>query len=127
MVRSSTGVATEYGRLDGRRRRVQRPQIDAHCVAADDRDVAGGRGELLESLHELRVELDHVNVGDAVGDPLRQRPLPTADLQGDVVGLELGVAHDRVEQVLVGEEMLPQPHHRKILSALASTLRSSSA
>jgi hypothetical protein len=68
-----------------------------------------------------------VNVGDAVGDPLRQRPLPASDLQGDVVGLELGVADDRVEQVLVGEEVLSQFHHRKILSALASTVASRSA
>jgi hypothetical protein len=68
-----------------------------------------------------------MDVRHLLGDPLGERALPSPDLQRDVVGLELGVAHDRIEQVRVGEKILTEPHHLKILSAFASTVRSSSA
>jgi hypothetical protein len=39
--------------------------------------------------------------------PLGERPLPTADLEHDVGGVELRLAQDRVEQVRVRQEVLP--------------------
>ena len=58
-------------------------------------------------------------------------PFPGADLEHDVALLQLGVADDRVEQVGVGEEVLPEPDHSayqpKSARALASTVRSSSS
>jgi hypothetical protein len=68
-----------------------------------------------------------MQVRDAFRDPLCQRPLPTTDLERHVAGLELRVPHDRVQQVRVGEEVLPEPHHWNTRAALASTVRSSSS
>ena len=73
-----------------------------------------------------------MHVGGDRGEALGQRPFAGADLEHDVPGLELRVAHDRVQQVGVDEEVLPQPHHRaayqpKSARALASTLASSSS
>ena len=72
-----------------------------------------------------------MQVGDDLGEPLAQHPFPGADLEHDVVGAQLGVADDRVEQVRVGEEVLPEAdqarYQPKSARALASTVRSSSA
>ncbi len=88
---------------------------------------------LLRDRLELRpqrlVELDHVQLGDQRREPPAQRPSAAADLDHDVAGSELGKAHDRVEQVRIGEEVLPEarPHHRSALAAFASSVRSSAA
>ena len=55
--------------------------------------------------------------------PLGQHPLPGADLEHDVVGLERRVADDRVEQVRVGEEVLAQPDHGRHQPKSAARVR----
>jgi hypothetical protein len=91
----------------------------------------GPRRQRPERLGQAPVELDRVQVGGDVGEALAQHPFPGADLEHHVVGAQLGVADDRVEQVRVGQEVLPEPDHRdyqpKSVRALASTVRSSSA
>ena len=57
---------------------------------------------------EPSVELDGVNVSAAVGEELRQRTEARADLEGDVRRAELGEAGDDAEDVVVGEEVLPE-------------------
>ena len=47
-------------------------------------------------------------------EPLGQHPFAGADLEHHVVRPELRVADDRVEQVGVGEEVLPEPDHRAL-------------
>ena len=70
-------------------------------------------------------------MGRGRGEALGQHPFPGADLEHDVARAELGVADDRVEQVGVGEEVLPEPDQpatsRRGRAALASTVRSSSS
>jgi hypothetical protein len=74
---------------------------------------------------EPAVDLDRVDPAHRVRQPFGQDPFAWAHLEHDVDRLEAGVADDRVEQVGVGEEVLPEPHHSKSVRALASTVRSS--
>ena len=91
----------------------------------------GRAGDRRQRRLEAAVELDRVDVGRRLGQPLGQHPLPGPDLEDDVGRVELGVADDRVEQVRVGEEVLPEPtivaHQPKRVRAFASTTRSSSS
>ena len=57
---------------------------------------------------ERAVELDHVDVGDALGEVLAQHPEAAADLEHDVVRAELRGPRDHVEQVRVDQEVLAQ-------------------
>ena len=71
-----------------------------------------------------------MQVGDGLGEPLAQHPFAGANLEHHVVGAQLRVADDRVEQVRVGQEVLPEADHRyqpKSALAFASTVRSKSA
>src|SRR5262249_55212814 len=83
--------------------------------------------------------LDHVQPRDLWCDPFRQGPAPAADFEHDVRVDEFRLAHDHVEQVGIGEEVLSEPARRtrrrpespghdqpKTLAALASPMRSSS-
>ena len=65
----------------------------------------------------------------ALGQPSVSTPSPAPDLEHDVLLAQLGVADDGVEQVRVGQEVLPEPDHGyqpNSVRALASTVRSSS-
>ena len=68
-----------------------------------------------------------MDVGRRLGQPPGQDPLPGTDLEDDVGRVELGVAEDRVEQVRVGEEVLPEPHHPNRVRPFSSTTRSNSS
>ena len=97
---------------------------------------------------QLAVELDHVDVGRAIGEVLRQHAEPAPDLEHDVGGAELRGAADHVEDVRVDQEVLAQlaagpdaelaqaaqarlrgklAHQPSSRAALASTAASSSA
>jgi hypothetical protein len=94
-------------------------------------DVGQG-GERLQRGLQAAVDLDAVDVDGGNGQALGQHPLPRPDLEHHVPGRELRVADDRVEQVGVGEEVLPEADHGRRYQpnssrALASTVRSSSS
>ena len=92
-------------------------------------DVRPG-GERRQRRLEPPVELDRVHVSRDIGQALAQHPFPGANLEHDLALAQLGVADDRVEQVRVGQEVLPEPDHGyqpNSARALASTVRSSSA
>ncbi len=57
---------------------------------------------------ERAVELDDMDVRDASGEVLRQHAETAADLQPDVVGLQLRLALDDAEDVGVDEEVLAE-------------------
>ena len=82
---------------------------------------------------ERAVELDRVDVRDALGEVAREGAEARADLEHDVVGLEIGEAADDAEDVLVDEEVLAEPllrrdpHSPNAAVALASIRRASSA
>jgi hypothetical protein len=58
---------------------------------------------------EAAVDLDRVDPGRRLRQPLGQDPFAGTDLEHDVARLEAGVADDRIEQVGVGEEVLTEP------------------
>jgi hypothetical protein len=75
-------------------------------------------------------DLDRVDLGSRHREAARQHSFPRPDLEHDVLGPQRRVPHDRVEQVGVGQEVLPEADHRyqpKRARAFASTVRSSSA
>src|SRR4029079_252988 len=82
---------------------------------------------------EAAVELDGVNVRDAVGEVPREDAEGRADLAHDVARPPLGCTVDHAEDVLVDEEMLPElllrndVHKEKAAVALASICAPSSA
>ena len=109
---------------DPGRRRLQRPEVELHRVRPVQVDVRPRRDRRQRPL-EAAVDLDRVDPARRLRQPLGQHPFAGPDLEHHVAGLEPGVADDRVEQVGVGEEVLPEPHHWKRARALASTVRSS--
>jgi hypothetical protein len=64
-------------------------------------DVAGALGDLLQRLAQSRIELDDVHPLHPRRQLGGQRPLTAADLEHDVGGIGIGLAHDRREQVRV--------------------------
>ena len=60
----------------------------------------------LQRRPQTLVDLDQVDARGPRGEPLGQHPLPAADLQDDVAGVERRVGDDRLQQVGVGEEVL---------------------
>ena len=93
---------------------------------------------LAQAILQSKVDLDHVQVSDAIGQALGQDARAAADLEHHVVGLERGEALDHPEDVAVDEEVLAQlapprdprpthPHHANAAAALDSMARSSSA
>src|SRR5262249_60038237 len=81
--------------------------------------------------------LDHVHAAHIRRKTLRQRATAAAHLQHHIVGTQIGVPDDHVQEVRIGEEVLAEaaggairrpggPHHPKTLAAFASTMRSSS-
>ncbi len=132
MVRRISGVAIEYGRLAttavGAGSRAPRSSFIA---SPQCRSTLRPRRHTREHRLQAAVDLDRMDMRRRPCQPLRQHPFSRADLEHDVVGTELGVADDRVEQVLVGEEVLAEPdhgsgpHQPKRSRAFASTVRSS--
>ena len=57
------------------------------------------------------VDLDQMDARHPLGQTPRQHPFPAPDLEHDVVGVERGVGDDRLEQVGIGEKVLPEPDH----------------
>ncbi len=89
IVRSSTGVATEYGRL-------ATILVGAGSSAARSSRMASPQtrltlprllGERLELGPQALVQLDHVHARGLGGEPLGQRAAAAADLEHDVGGL----------------------------------------
>ena len=57
---------------------------------------------------ETAVELDDVHVPRALGEVLAEHAEPAADLEHDVLVVQLGGAADHVEDVRVDEEVLAE-------------------
>ena len=88
------------------------------------------RGQLRQRRLQPAIDLDAVQVGRGVGDALGEHPFAGPDLEHHVARGQRRVADDRVQQVGISEEVLPEPDHGyqpKSARALASTERSSSS
>ena len=117
-------------------------------VGEVERRVGVGVERVAQRRLEPAVELDHVHVLGVVGEVLRQHAEAAADLEHDVVLVQLRGATDHVEDVRVDQEVLaqlavgPDPelahpaqarlrgevaHHPSSRAALASTAVSSSS
>jgi hypothetical protein len=67
------------------------------------------RNHRSERREQRPVELDREHARRArVGECHRQRPQPRADLDDPIPGTDTGVVRDRLREVRVGEEMLPE-------------------
>ena len=86
----------------------QTGEVDLHRVAPDQLDVARRLGQGLELRPQPLVELDHVQASDPGREPLGQALPRLPNLEHDVVGGEVGLPDDHVEQVRVGEEVLAE-------------------
>ncbi len=91
------------------------------------RDVRGPR----ETRLERTVELDGVDVPDALGQVAREDAEPGTDLEHDVVGVQVGEPTDHAENVLVDQEVLAElllrlDHSENAADALASICASRS-
>src|SRR5207253_1343516 len=107
--------------------------VELERVGKLQRDVAERGQHLAEPLLELPIDLDHVYVAGARGEPLGQDPRTAADLEHDVRRLERGQSLDHVEDVAVDQEVLaelvgatPTAHHPSNEAALRSTAASNS-
>ena len=113
---------------------LERAEVERERVAEDQLDVRRGPRALAQVRLERAVELDRVDVRDALGEVPREDAEPGADLEHDVVGVELGEPADHAEDVLVDEEVLAErllrrdAHgSRRRRSAFASICAASSA
>jgi riboflavin synthase len=122
-----TGIVRDRGRVvsaDGRRLVVETSvraeigdsvAVDGVCltaVAADDGRLSFDVAPETESrakpfVGEVNVE-PAVHAGDALGEISRQDAEAGADLEHDVVALEVGEPLDHPQHVLVDEEVLPE-------------------
>src|SRR5262245_2036200 len=102
-----------------RRRRLERHVVEGDRVPEDEVDVRRPVERLLERLLERRIELDRMDLAHAVREVAGQHAGAGADLQDDVLRLELGEPVDHTKEVLVDEEVLPErllrprPHGRR--------------
>ena len=71
------------------------------------------RGMPVEVRLEPAVDLDRVDVRDALGEEARQHAEPGPDLEHDVGGVELGEPLDHAEDVLVDQEVLAEALARR--------------
>ena len=92
-----------------RARRAEAPSASPKTSSTLARPPSASRRVRLER----PVELDGVDVRDAVGEVGRQDAEPGADLQHDVLRLELGEPPDHAEDVRVGEEVLAELAFRR--------------
>ena len=88
--------------------RRERGQVERERVAEVEVDVGSRRQPLAERRLERAVELDRVDVRDAVGEIGGEDAEARADLEHAVLRRELGEAADHAEDVLVGEEVLAE-------------------
>src|SRR5205814_6812531 len=110
----------------------ERVQVELNGVAELQHDVVAGVPQVRL---ERGVELHRVHPGNALREVAREYAEAGADLEDDVVGLELGQAADHAEDVLVDEEVLAEallrrdvhPGKAKHSVAVRSICRSSSA
>ena len=75
--------------------------------------MSRAREPLREVRLERAVELDGVDVRDPLGEVVGEDAEARADLEHDVVGVELGEAADDAEDVLVDEEVLAESPLRR--------------
>src|SRR4051812_6147580 len=87
--------------------RVERRQVEAKRVAPMQRHVVTST-ELAEMRLEARVDLDGVDVLAAVGEHAREDAESRADLEHDVLSVELREPRDDAEDVVVDEEVLTE-------------------
>ena len=110
------------------RRRVETRDVETERVAPVDVGTRDAREVRLQP----SVDLDGVDVRDALGEKARQHAEPGADLQHHVVRREAGQALDHAQDVLVDEKVLAQAlarcdaHRPKTRVAFSSIWRSSS-
>ena len=95
---------------DGGRGGIEPGQVELERVAPVQVDVRAG-GERRQRRLQPPVDLDRVHVSRGGGEALGQHAFPGAHLEHDLPRAQLGVAHDRVEQVGVGQEVLAEPDH----------------
>ena len=86
--------------------RIERGEVELQRVPEDEVDVVASAELLAQPGLERPVDLDRVDVRDAVGEETRQDAEARADLEHDVVGSECGEPFDHAEDVLVDEEVL---------------------
>src|SRR5262249_44728338 len=91
-----------------RRRRIERAQVEGQRIAKVDVDVLTSGERIAKARLQRPVELDGMDGCDAVGEIGRQDAKPGADLEYHVGRVELGESPDHRENVLVGEEVLPE-------------------
>ncbi len=88
--------------------RLECREVEAQRVAEVKLDVVPAREPLGEVRLEGTVELDRMDTLDALGQVAGQDAEARADLEHDVVLLELREAPDHAEDVLVDEEVLAE-------------------
>ena len=106
---TTIGVATLYGRFAtsfAASARARRGRAGARRRSGAGR--CRGRRAPREVRLERAVELDGVDVGDALGEEARQHAEARPDLEHDVGGVELGEPADHAEDVLVDQEVLAE-------------------
>ena len=109
-VRRMTVAATPYGRLAttfvgaGSSAR----DVELHRVGEVERGVGVRVERVAQRGLERAVELDHVDVAHARGEVLAEHAEAAADLEHDVVGLQLRGARDDLEDVRVDQEVLAE-------------------
>ena len=87
------------------RRRLERGEVEVQDVAPVERRCSGCSRS---SGSSAPVDLDGVDVRDPVGEEAREDAEARADLEHDVVGLELGEPPDHAEDVVVDQEVLAE-------------------
>ena len=106
---ATIGVATLYGRFATSfvGAGSKRGEVEPKGVAPVERHVRT-RGDAREVRLEPAVELDRVDVGARSARTACEGPEAGPDLEHDIGGAELRKAGDDPEDVVVGEEVLPE-------------------
>ena len=107
---TTIGVATLYGEVGDElpRCRFEGREVEAQRVAEAKLDVVSLREPLGQVRLEAAVELDRMHEPDALGEVAGEDTEAGADLEHDVVFLELRESADHAEDVFVDQEVLPQ-------------------
>src|SRR5438034_5903711 len=83
-------------------------KVEPQRVAEPELDVRAAGDTLHQLRTERRIELDGVDLLDAVGEKGGQDAQTGADLEHDVALVQLGLPPDHAEDVLVDEKVLPE-------------------
>ena len=110
IVRRITVAATPYGRFATTFVGTGSSAARSSLTASARWSVVFGCGSSASRSagSSAAVQLDHVDVGDALREVLRQHAEAAADLEHDVVRAELRGPRDHVEQVRVDQEVLAE-------------------